>query len=117
MALGATATGLAVRAAQEAPAAAPWALLAIVATAAAFGLVPFVWDIPLMAKVQFPWRLLGLVEFAAITAIALAPPAGCSPPARSASGPPPRGRSRSSPSSGSRWGCPAPTRSPSGIGR
>ena len=36
------------------------------------GLIPFVWEIPLLAKVQFPWRLLGMVEVASIGALALA---------------------------------------------
>ena len=35
------------------------------------GLIPYVWDIPLLAKVQFPWRLLGAVEVATIGALAL----------------------------------------------
>jgi hypothetical protein len=35
------------------------------------GLVPLYWDAPLMAKVQFPWRLLVFLEFAAATAAAL----------------------------------------------
>ena len=36
------------------------------------GLIPFVWDIPLLAKVQFPWRLLCVIEVATIGAFALA---------------------------------------------
>jgi hypothetical protein len=61
-------------AAFQASVARPWAALAGVAAAAAFGLVPFVWDVPMLAKVQFPWRLLCIVEFAAATALALAQP-------------------------------------------
>lgn len=39
--------------------------------AASIGLIPFVWDVDLLARVQFPWRLLALAEFAAITAVAM----------------------------------------------
>jgi hypothetical protein len=37
------------------------------------GLVPWFWDLPLIGKVQFPWRLMMVVEFAAITALCLVP--------------------------------------------
>jgi hypothetical protein len=72
--LALAAVGVAVRAAVQTRAAWPWAVLTTVAAAAVFGLVPFVWSIPMLAKVQFPWRLLCIVEFAAITAFALARP-------------------------------------------
>jgi uncharacterized membrane protein len=35
------------------------------------GLVPLFWSLPLVEKVQFPWRLLTLAEFGLATAIAL----------------------------------------------
>lgn len=50
-----------------------WGALAAVAAAASVGVIPAIWDIPLLAKAQFPWRLLGIVEFATITALASAP--------------------------------------------
>src|SRR4030095_100225 len=37
------------------------------------GLLPWFWDLPLLGKVQFPWRLLLVVEFALLTALCLAP--------------------------------------------
>ena len=33
------------------------------------GLVPWFWQLPELAKVQFPWRLLVVVEFAGVTAL------------------------------------------------
>lgn len=38
------------------------------------GALPFLWKLPLLAQVQFPWRLYVIVEFAAITAVAVALP-------------------------------------------
>jgi hypothetical protein len=72
--LALAAVGIAVGAAVQSRAAWLWAILTTVTAAAVFGLVPFVWSIPMLAKVQFPWRLLCIVEFAAITAFALARP-------------------------------------------
>jgi hypothetical protein len=37
------------------------------------GVVPWVWRIDIMARVQFPWRLMSLVEFAIITGLCVAP--------------------------------------------
>jgi hypothetical protein len=37
------------------------------------GLVPWVWGLPLVSRVGFSWRLLIVVEFAAVTALSLAP--------------------------------------------
>lgn len=53
-----------------------WSWITLISALAALGLIPFVWDLPLLAKAQFPWRLLVVVEFAAITAIAAHPPKG-----------------------------------------
>jgi uncharacterized membrane protein len=33
------------------------------------GLLPFLWSLPFLAQVQFPWRLLSIAEFAAVTAL------------------------------------------------
>lgn len=38
------------------------------------GVPPAFWRLPAIAQVQFPWRLMVLVEFAAITAVAIAAP-------------------------------------------
>ncbi len=51
-----------------------WALLCLVGLLLMSGLVPWFWDIvPMVSKVQFPWRLLIVVEFSAITALCVAP--------------------------------------------
>jgi uncharacterized membrane protein len=51
-----------------------WTAIAIVGAAVSVGLTPFVWDLPLLAQAQFPWRLLCVVEFAAITSLMGKPP-------------------------------------------
>jgi hypothetical protein len=49
-----------------------WALLCLAGLLLLSGLVPWFWDIvPMVSKVQFPWRLLIVVEFSAITALCL----------------------------------------------
>ncbi|HEX7760449.1 MAG TPA: hypothetical protein VF459_13160 [Caulobacteraceae bacterium] len=50
-----------------------WSVLTVTAALAAFGLLP-IWAIPPLNKMQFPWRALGIMEFAAVTALAAAPP-------------------------------------------
>jgi len=50
-----------------------WAAVSLGALVLLSGLVPWLWQLPLVSKVQFPWRLLIVVEFAAITALSLAP--------------------------------------------
>lgn len=50
-----------------------WAIVCLVCLALVAGLPPWFWKIPFTAKVQFPWRLMIVVEFAAITALALLP--------------------------------------------
>lgn len=50
-----------------------WGFITCFAACASIGLVPFIWNIDILAQVQFPWRLLGLVEFTAITGIFLGP--------------------------------------------
>lgn len=49
-----------------------WIALTLTAVALVTGLVPGFWSLPLLGKVQFPWRLLLVVEFAAVTALCLA---------------------------------------------
>ena len=46
-----------------------WTFISLLAALAALGLIPFLWDVPPFSQAQFPWRLLGLIEFAAITAL------------------------------------------------
>jgi len=53
-----------------------WTVSCIVCVLLVSGLVPWFWDLPFLAKVQFPWRLMILIEFAAVTALCLAPFAG-----------------------------------------
>ncbi|MGQ0582409.1 MAG: hypothetical protein ACT4O6_10765 [Reyranella sp.] len=52
-----------------------WAFLALVCLLLMSGLVPWFWQIvPFVARVQFPWRLMVVVEFAVITSLCLALP-------------------------------------------
>jgi hypothetical protein len=50
-----------------------WAVTCLVCLAFIAGIVPWFWQIPFVAKVQFPWRLMIVVEFAAITMLCLMP--------------------------------------------
>jgi hypothetical protein len=50
-----------------------WAMYAITICVLASGLIPFVWSLPLLSKVQFPYRALPLAEFALATVIARQP--------------------------------------------
>lgn len=50
-----------------------WALVSLGALVLISGLVPWVWHLPMVSRVGFPWRLLIVVEFAAITAVCLTP--------------------------------------------
>ena len=50
-----------------------WGIVSLVCIALMAGAVPQFWTlVPFVAKVQFPWRMLGLIEFSALTATALA---------------------------------------------
>ncbi|QDC38049.1 YfhO family protein [Sphingobium fuliginis] len=51
------------------PARSVWTVQTVIGALAAVRLLPFVWDIPLLNKAQFPWRMMGIVEFTAITAL------------------------------------------------
>lgn len=50
-----------------------WSLVCLLCILLVSGALPWFWLIPLTAKVQFPWRLMIMVEFAAVTALCLAP--------------------------------------------
>jgi hypothetical protein len=50
-----------------------WVALSLACLILVAGLVPWFWDMPLVGKVQFPWRLLMVVEFALLTALCLTP--------------------------------------------
>jgi len=51
-----------------------WALLGVVCLLLMSGLVSWLWHVvPMMSKVQFPWRLMIVVEFAMVTALCLMP--------------------------------------------
>ena len=50
-----------------------WALYALAILAIGIGLVPFIWSLPLLRDVQFPYRILPLAELALAAAIARAP--------------------------------------------
>ena len=50
-----------------------WSLTCLVCLSLIVGIVPWFWQMPFVAKVQFPWRLMIVVEFAAITALCLTP--------------------------------------------
>jgi hypothetical protein len=50
-----------------------WALLSLWCIVLMSGLLPWFWSVvPLVGKVQFPWRLMVVVEFSTITAMCLA---------------------------------------------
>ena len=50
-----------------------WAMLAIGVCIIVAGIVPFIWSMPLLRSVQFPYRSLPIAEFALATAIARLP--------------------------------------------
>lgn len=50
-----------------------WAVACLVCVALIAGIVPWFWQLPFVAKVQFPWRLMIVVEFAGITMLCLMP--------------------------------------------
>jgi len=50
-----------------------WSILAVAVAVASLGLPPGLWALPLLTQVQFPWRSLVIVEFAAITAFMTSP--------------------------------------------
>lgn len=50
-----------------------WAFACLACLALVAGIAPWFWQLPFVAKVQFPWRLMLVVEFAGISALCLAP--------------------------------------------
>jgi uncharacterized membrane protein len=50
-----------------------WCGLSFVCLLLMSGLLPWFWQLPELAKVQFPWRLLVIVEFALVTGLCLVP--------------------------------------------
>jgi hypothetical protein len=50
-----------------------WIAVSLGGIALIAGVVPWVWRIDLMARVQFPWRLMSIVEFAIITGVCVSP--------------------------------------------
>ncbi|HZP98680.1 MAG TPA: 6-pyruvoyl-tetrahydropterin synthase-related protein [Reyranella sp.] len=50
-----------------------WSGLALACLALIAGAVPWFWQLPELSKVQFPWRLMLVVEFALITALCCVP--------------------------------------------
>lgn len=50
-----------------------WTCVGIVCLLLIAGIPPWFWQMPFVAKVQFPWRLMVVVEFAVITALCLIP--------------------------------------------
>jgi hypothetical protein len=50
-----------------------WAFVCLACLALVAGVLPWFWQLPFVAKVQFPWRLMIVVEFAGISALCLVP--------------------------------------------
>jgi hypothetical protein len=50
-----------------------WGIWALICTAISVGAIPFLWSLPLLSSVQFPFRLLPVAELAFVTAVAFAP--------------------------------------------
>jgi hypothetical protein len=48
-----------------------WSVVGIVCLLLMAGAVPWFWHLPVVAKVQFPWRIMIVVEFACITALCM----------------------------------------------
>src|SRR5262249_9916250 len=50
-----------------------WAFVCLLCLLFVAGVFPWFWQLPFSAKVQFPWRLMVVVEFAALTALCHTP--------------------------------------------
>ena len=50
-----------------------WAFVCLLCLLFVAGVFPWFWQLPFAAKVQFPWRLMVVVEFAALTALCQTP--------------------------------------------
>ncbi|MGV3771205.1 MAG: integral membrane-like protein [Sphingobium phenoxybenzoativorans] len=46
-----------------------WTGITLLACIAGLNLIPYLWDMPPLDKAQFPWRLMCIAEFAAITSL------------------------------------------------
>jgi len=51
-----------------------WALLAMGLAVLAAGVAPWIWALPVLERVQFPYRLLTLAEFTVVAGLAVSPP-------------------------------------------
>ncbi|HEX7821823.1 MAG TPA: 6-pyruvoyl-tetrahydropterin synthase-related protein [Sphingobium sp.] len=51
-----------------------WTAITLLACIAGLNFIPHLWDLPPLDKAQFPWRLMCIAEFAAITSFASAQP-------------------------------------------
>lgn len=51
-----------------------WAAIVLLAIVLVSGAMPFLWRLPYLAQVQFPWRMMVIAEFALITGVAIATP-------------------------------------------
>lgn len=70
----AAAVAMAARASEHRREALFWSAVTLAALAMIAGALPFLWRLPFLAQVQFPWRLFVVAEFAGVTALALAAP-------------------------------------------
>ena len=50
-----------------------WTVLTLAVATVSLGLPPLLWSLPLLTQVQFPWRAMAIVEFAAVTAFMTGP--------------------------------------------
>jgi hypothetical protein len=50
-----------------------WTVLTLSVATASLGLPPVFWTLPVLTQVQFPWRAIEIVEFAAVTAFMTGP--------------------------------------------
>lgn len=48
-----------------------WSIYALAMSLIVAGAMPFLWTLPLVERIQFPWRSIMLIEFAVATALAL----------------------------------------------
>jgi len=51
-----------------------WTAITLLACIAGLNLIPHLWDLPPLDKAQFPWRLMCIAEFAAVTSFASVQP-------------------------------------------
>ena len=51
-----------------------WSVLGVASAVLSLGLPPLIWSLPILKEVQFPWRIMAVVEFCVVTALFLHPP-------------------------------------------